>query len=211
MLRFLRDNAIALVALFVALGGTTIAATQIGKNQVTSASIKDGQVKARDLHKRAVRGSKVVGSVPRAANADAVGGVARADLNRGRMSTDSTCALSKEFVACVAAEVTTPASQRLLVLGAGDVGSNVSGTSNQYTECKLQVDDVDVGLAQTVGIGSSGLGGSSLFPQFVVALNGVTEPLAAGAHKLELECRNTLGNNNVVFVSQVSAVGIGSG
>ena len=40
---FLRTNALALVALFVALGGTSYAAAQIG-----SAQIKDGAVKGRN-------------------------------------------------------------------------------------------------------------------------------------------------------------------
>jgi hypothetical protein len=216
--RFLRHNAIALLALFVALGGTTIAATQIGKNTVTSRSIKNGQVRTPDLANRAVTtpklrnrsvtSSKIAGKVP---DSDAVDGVGFEDLNRGRMATDApTCLLSDDFVTCVEVTLTTPENQRLLVLGSGEVDSNVSGTTNQYTECKLQVDDVDIGLSQTVGAASSGVSGAVL-PRSAVALNGVTEPLAAGDHTLELECRNTSGNRNVVFISHVSAVGISSG
>jgi hypothetical protein len=45
---FLRRNAIALVALMVALGGTAVAAT-VAKNTVTSKSIKNGKVKSADV------------------------------------------------------------------------------------------------------------------------------------------------------------------
>jgi hypothetical protein len=45
---FLRSNAIALLALFIALGGVAWAATA-PKNSVVSKSIKDGQVKAVDV------------------------------------------------------------------------------------------------------------------------------------------------------------------
>lgn len=208
MLRFLRHNAIALLALFVALGGTTIAATKVGRNSVNSAAIKNGQVKKQDIRNRAVTPNKLRGSVP---DADALGGVGLADLNHGRMATDNNCSLSSVFVACVAVELTLPVSQRVLVLGASEVSSSVTGTTNQYTECKLQVDDVDVGLSQTVGLGSSGLGSAFLSPELAASLNGVTEPLAAGVHRLELECRNISGENNDILASQLSAVAIGSG
>ena len=40
---------VAYVSLFVALGGTSVAAVTIAKNAVVSSSIKDGQVKTADL------------------------------------------------------------------------------------------------------------------------------------------------------------------
>ena len=48
-LRFLRGNTIALLALFVALGGTTYAATALPRNSVG----------AKQLKKNAVTGAKV--------------------------------------------------------------------------------------------------------------------------------------------------------
>jgi hypothetical protein len=52
-------NVMATIAVFVALGGTGVAATQLAKNSVTSASIKNGQVKNKDLAKNAVTSTKV--------------------------------------------------------------------------------------------------------------------------------------------------------
>jgi hypothetical protein len=54
-LRFLRGNTIALLALFVALGGTTYAASTalIGKNTVASPQVVNGSLKTLDLSKKA--------------------------------------------------------------------------------------------------------------------------------------------------------------
>jgi hypothetical protein len=92
-LRFLRGNTIALLALFIALGGTTYAATalpknsvgtkQLKKNAVTAAKIKSGAVTNGKIGANAVTGAKVkndsltgadvlessLGTVPSATNA----------------------------------------------------------------------------------------------------------------------------------------------
>jgi len=54
-LRFLRRNTIALLALFLALGGTTYAASTalIGNNTVASPQVVNGSLKAKDLSKAA--------------------------------------------------------------------------------------------------------------------------------------------------------------
>jgi hypothetical protein len=50
---------VAYVSLFVALGGTSVAAVTIANNAVVSSSIKDGQVKTADLGANAVTSAKV--------------------------------------------------------------------------------------------------------------------------------------------------------
>jgi hypothetical protein len=89
-LRFVRGNTIALLALFIALGGTTYAATalpansvgtkQLKKNAVTAPKIKKGAVSTAKITNDAVTGAKVLEStlanVPSASNADNLGGVA---------------------------------------------------------------------------------------------------------------------------------------
>ena len=54
-LRFVRGNTIALLALFIALGGTTYAASTslIGKNTVASPQVVNGSLQAKDLSKKA--------------------------------------------------------------------------------------------------------------------------------------------------------------
>jgi len=93
-LRFVRGNTIALLALFIALGGTTYAATalpansvgakQLKKNAVTSVKIKNSAIANAKIGANAVTGAKVkndsltgadilessLGKVPSATNAD---------------------------------------------------------------------------------------------------------------------------------------------
>jgi hypothetical protein len=54
LLGYLQRNHLALIALFIALGGTAYAA-----NKVTSGEIRNGTVRAIDLHQGAVRGNKI--------------------------------------------------------------------------------------------------------------------------------------------------------
>ena len=92
-------NVIATLALFVALGGTSYAVLHVGSddvidNSLRSRDIRNGTLLSRDLRDRTIRardvrrdslGSRVVkesalGTVPRAANADRVGGASAQDL-----------------------------------------------------------------------------------------------------------------------------------
>jgi hypothetical protein len=52
-------SVMATIALFIALGGGAYAVTTAPENSVVSKSIKNGQVKRRDLAKKAVNGAKV--------------------------------------------------------------------------------------------------------------------------------------------------------
>ena len=59
-LRFLRRNTIALLALFLALGGTTYAASTalIRKNSVASPQVVNGSLQTKDLSKKARKALK---------------------------------------------------------------------------------------------------------------------------------------------------------
>jgi len=84
--RFLRQNTIALLALFIALGGTTYAATALPKNSVGAKQLRKNAVTNKKIAKNAVTGAKVkndsltgadilessLGQVPSALSADAV-------------------------------------------------------------------------------------------------------------------------------------------
>ncbi len=83
-LRFLRGNTIALLALFLALGGTTYAAVSLPANSVGAKQLKKNAVINKKIKANAVTGAKVkndsltgadvvegsLGKVPSAANAD---------------------------------------------------------------------------------------------------------------------------------------------
>ena len=83
-LRFLRGNTIALLALFVALGGTTYAATALPNNSVGTKQLKKNAVTSPKIKNNAVNGAKIgdntlkgadllessLGKVPSATSAD---------------------------------------------------------------------------------------------------------------------------------------------
>lgn len=58
--RFVRNNAVAMLALFLALGGTTYAASTalIGKNTVASPQVVNGSLQTKDLSKQARKALK---------------------------------------------------------------------------------------------------------------------------------------------------------
>ncbi|MGB2875846.1 MAG: hypothetical protein WBB76_10280, partial [Gaiellaceae bacterium] len=58
-LRFLRGNTIALLALFIALGGTTYAATSLRANSVGAKQLKKNAVTNPKIKNGAVTGAKV--------------------------------------------------------------------------------------------------------------------------------------------------------
>jgi hypothetical protein len=74
--RFLRRNTIALLALFIALGGTTYAATALPKNSVGTKQLRKNAVTGAKVKNNALTGADVLesslGKVPSAASADAV-------------------------------------------------------------------------------------------------------------------------------------------
>lgn len=72
--RHVAGNAYGLLAVFIALGGTTYAATQLPKNSVGPKQIEKGAVKAPEVAKNAVRSAEVK------ANAIGTGEVADASL-----------------------------------------------------------------------------------------------------------------------------------
>jgi len=57
-LRFVRANAIAMLALFIALGGTTYAAATLGKNTVGSPQVINGSLQTKDLSAKARKALK---------------------------------------------------------------------------------------------------------------------------------------------------------
>jgi hypothetical protein len=71
-------NVVACIALFVALGGVSYAATQLPKNSVGSKQLKKNAVTTAKIKNGAVTGSKIqtssLGTVPSATNAEQLGG-----------------------------------------------------------------------------------------------------------------------------------------
>jgi hypothetical protein len=69
VVRHMRAHAVAYVALFVALGGTSYAAG-LGKNTVGTTQLKAGAVNTPDIHGNAVTGAKVAANTLKGADID---------------------------------------------------------------------------------------------------------------------------------------------
>src|ERR671933_800706 len=88
-------NVIAVIALFVALGGAGYAAFRLPRNSVRSRNIKNGQVKSADVKDNGLTGTDIdessLGKVPSAAHADTAGTAntaGNANTLDGKHSTD---------------------------------------------------------------------------------------------------------------------------
>ena len=92
--RYVRQNAIAFMALFVALGGTgayaanTIGSADVIDNSLLSQDVKDGEIKAADIGVNQVLGTRIVDGTVKAADL-ADNGVTSTDLtDNGTLSKD---------------------------------------------------------------------------------------------------------------------------
>ncbi len=72
-------NVVSLVALFVALGGTSVAALKIKGSQIKNRSVAGSKLKRNTLGGATIKESRL-GKVPRARRADSVGGLTAAQL-----------------------------------------------------------------------------------------------------------------------------------
>jgi hypothetical protein len=205
MLHHARRNAVAYLALFVALSGTSYAALRLPSNSVGKRQIRRGAVTASKLHRGAVTASKLArGAVTASALAKGVlvtgargasgpsgprgpkgdtgakgdAGVAGQTFGFAGTAAPSTTPEHTE----VAQDVTLPTGGRLFV----------TARANVTTNCSTGV--VDWGIyVDSAGVGGSGgdYAAGSAQPIF---LAGVSAPLSAGQHTLTLQADCVGGN-----------------
>jgi hypothetical protein len=231
IVRFLQQHSVALLALFVALGGTSMAATQLAKNSVgtkqlkknavTNPKIKNGAVTGAKIANNSVTGADVressLGTVP---NASAVGGATVDTLTVGRSTaattgggTSSSCdPATTAFVDCGTVSLSLPREGRVLIVA--DAAFDGANSFGYRGDCKLTVDATQIGAsvaAGTVAVGAGLTGpGYNANTQDGIGLNAVTGSLSAGAHAFALQC-NQAGGSVEFPETFVSAVMLGSG
>jgi hypothetical protein len=145
-------NVMATVAVFIALGGTAVAAKLVSKNSVTSKSVKDGSLKGKDLAKGTITGDLVANNTLSAAN-----------INQATLSLPCPSGTTKAAGICF--ESTERASQGL------DGAMTTCGQANRFlpTVAELRtlhlVAGVSVNGEQASDLGNdtshSGLGANS--------------------------------------------------
>lgn len=178
---------VALVALFIALGGAGYAALKVPKNSVGSKQLKKNSVTAKKIKKKAVTTAKVrngaitaaklaAGAVPTDAktlNGFAANGLARTAVAFSNSQTNKTGQAT-----ILTTNITAPGPGYLVVNASTDVRS----TTDDFVSCSLQMDDVGMdgsGRFLATKIGAS-------FPE-ISCVSGSTMPVQAGQHKIDFE------------------------
>lgn len=128
LVKFVRHNAIALVALFIALGGTSYAAVSLPAKSVGTTQLKDGAVTTVKLGKTAVTTGKI-----RAAAV--TGSKVASDALTGANILESSLA---KVPLAAAADHATSADTATDASTLGGIGPSVFGTSMMYAGCTFQ-------------------------------------------------------------------------
>ena len=189
---------IAVLALFVALGGSAYAVRQINGRLIKNRTIAGAKLKNNTLGDRQISDSKVSGVM------------AAATLGRSASDPDGNCdpqgGAGGPFINCVSVSLNLPRDGRVLLVASGGQ-VNVQGSPTAGT-CRLSADGaVLAGTSQDVG--------DDVFSHFNdedngFATNTVTGNLAEGPHTFALSCNEE--DPNVAFhTTRISAVFIGTG
>lgn len=143
-LRFLRRNAIAMLALFIALTGTTYAASTalIGKNTVASPQVVNGSLQTKDLSskaRKALKGNRGLRGLTGARGATGPQGVQGVQGIQGLRGPSDAFGTGNSGGSSLN---TTPAVVRNLALPAGSFlviakGTGVLSTGGGYVSCDL--------------------------------------------------------------------------
>ncbi len=136
------SNLVALLALFVALGGSAYAATQLPKNSVGSKQLKKNAVTTAKIAKGAVTGAKInlktLGTVPAATNAAHATNADRA-TNADHATSADTANTAKTATSATTADTATNAANAsavdgLLIFPTERVNADANLASSQKIE-----------------------------------------------------------------------------
>lgn len=181
---------VAYLALLVALGGSSYAAVQAGRNTVTSKSIKNGQVKKKDLATGAVSSAKVldksVGGTDLAPGA--VVGIGGAGI--GSFPTEPPATPGANTAQQAQTTLTTSEPSKLIVMGTASPGLTCTAAGSCGITMGLYVDAQPLqGSGGAVSAGPSGAAGRTL------TLLGTSGTVPAGQHQVLLAGTFTNGSN----------------
>ncbi len=189
-------NVVSVIALFIALGGGAYAVQVAKKNSVKSSSIRNGSVRSVDIGKGQVRAS------------DIEPGLLQDLINRPDPPTgpDPTTGQTKRtgfvctqtlptFVKCLGTEVNMGMAGRIFATADGSADSGSGGVLVGVNTCRLLVDGV--AFTNEVVIASD------FSPSESFSFAGVTEPVTAGTHSINMECKGngTLPGPRIFFPS----------
>jgi hypothetical protein len=216
-------NVVATVALFLALGGTSVAAT----NLINGKNIKRGSVPADRVKAHSLTGTQVdvtkLGTVPAAAHAGSADSAGHADAashaDASGHADSASHADSADLLGGKPASAFMPAGR--LQVGAGDPESKTPLTLLSYPDLGLQVEtdgdpDYDTSVVvRNTGATQLGLlaasGAFFLQPGKTALEDAAYSPLTAGSHELRFFVQSGKTPTDVVLVECVfPGAGIGS-
>jgi hypothetical protein len=195
---YLRRNHLAVLALFIALGGTSYAAVklpansvgakQLKKSAVSSSKVKDGSLRTADLStaaRAALRGQKgdagPAGAAGPRGDAGSAGPTASATTSQA-----TTVALTTTDAEVMHTDVTTTFSSTLVAHATADVVRTSGGSGNIH--CKLQIAPGPAFTAYTaVGqLVEAYEPGTNTFEDTLPLLGATSRP--AGAYRFRTQC-----------------------
>jgi hypothetical protein len=217
--RHMRQNAVAWLALFVALGGTgayaanTIRSSDIVDNEVNSADVKDQSLNTFDVHSfigedvidNTLTGADINESTLATVPSSVLGGLGRMGVRQNGQAGPGFCdPESATFINCdIVATITLSRPARLLVIGsvqaAADTGVNVGQGA-----CEVGTTSGPIPGTRTI----INAGGDFLETAYV-SLAGVSAVFPAGQHSFGIDCNETATFQ--ILQSRVSAVALSDG
>jgi hypothetical protein len=228
--------AVALLALFVALGGTSYAVSRIDGKQLKNASVSAKKLRRNTLTGREVRES-ALGEVPLAArattavnavaadhsktaglalhasSADSLSHVTLGDLTFARSGAGSTChptdSPDKPFLDCASVSMNLPHEGRVLLVGTAGVGAAVPNVPF-VAGCRLEADGAEVAgsLAHAGMDNDTSPGMHFASTPFGIATTAVTAAVGAGPRTFSLACQQA-DPDAIVVDAKISAVMVG--
>jgi hypothetical protein len=187
---------VACIALSIALGGVSYAATALPANSVGTVQLKNNAVKSTKVDNRSLKAIDIGAGQLTAARSGGIG-----ICNPTVSTPDLTCATIT---------LTLPTAGRVLLIAAGSWNETGTPDGSVLGHCFLYADSTAVWTAsygQKTATFEAGTGGGSPFSG-TVSMANVTGPLNAGTHTFRVDCRENEGD--ITFVTLLSGVVLGS-
>jgi hypothetical protein len=198
---------VALLALFVAMGGSVYAANKISGKTIKKASLPGNRIKKNSLTGKQVKES-TLGTVPKATNAGKLGGLDpsgyKTASNYTQDTTDNPITGTVETIGSPI-QITTEGTRRVIATGAVHAVNGVSGTG-VYLVCHITIDGTS-GVDNTDY--ASPAGGFTVVDAAVSPLASAV--VGAGAHTVTLLCDAAGGAPQATVVDDALAAWAVSG
>lgn len=193
-------NITATVALFVALGGSAFAISNIGSkdirnNAVRSADLRNGRaVGGRDVIRNALGAPAINEKSLDASRFAKLGGSQQVDCDPNSPT---------DFKDCAKASIRLAKSARVLIVASGDEETVVAPAS---AVCEVRVDDEPASIQATPGelSDNTSAGATNGFARTFVT----PDPLPPGRHEVALACAELAGGDVKIDVPTIAALAI---